>query len=221
MMEIDLTSANLGRVTDQEVNGLRIANQDVWLADSGPVTYRIWPTTDGPDMNSDDGSAYTMGPQFKIIEEDYFLSEIRFWRSPHRHDGAVTAISDAFATLCGLYDADTPHDLILPAETITHPGTDVGWITHVMETPIPLDTAKIYRAFIYGDPPYYSATGHYWDTGDGASGFDIGPIHVYNDTSAIGGTKQDTFNASVGVAYPNDSFGAANYWIDIGVTKLT
>lgn len=182
------------------------------------AVYRIWPTTNGPTNNQDDGSAYTMGMQFRVTAPGCTLTAIYFWRSPFRHDGNPTASSDAFATACGLYDADVPNPLIAPAESITHPGTTTGWIKHTLATPIALDSTKIYRAAIFGDPPYYSATTHYWDTGAGSAGLDVGPIHVYNDAGAgPGGGGQDSFHATTPMTYPEGAFNASNYWIDIEV----
>jgi len=164
MVEIDLTSADLGRIANQGVDALRIANQNIWEAGSEPpVTYRIWPSTDGPLSYEDDASPYTMGMQFRVTA-DCALTAIYFWRAPNRPGslgGGPTQSGDHFVTQCGLFDADT-HTLVVPAETFDDPGAAVGWIRQQLDTPITLDTTHVYRVAVYGNWPGYSATRYYW-----------------------------------------------------------
>ena len=231
MVEIDLTSADLGRIANQGVDALRIANQNIWEAGSEPpVTYRIWPSTDGPLSYEDDASPYTMGMQFRVTA-DCALTAIYFWRAPNRPGslgGGPTQSGDHFVTQCGLFDADT-HTLVVPAETFDDPGAAVGWIRQQLDTPITLDTTHVYRVAVYGNWPGYSATRYYWAEHD-ASNFDLPgpgyggitsePIFVYDNDGAIGGLGgQDSFHSSITpMTYPDNDFNAANYWIDIEVT---
>lgn len=225
MMEIDLSSANLGRVADQEVNGLRIANQDVWLADSGPVTYTIFPGvggigTDGPSLDSDDNGTYTLGLQFRALAE-CLLTETLFWRAPNRSDGFP--IPSRPPTRCGLFDiADGL--LVQPGEDFTDPGATTGIISHAFSSPIMLEASHIYRLCVYCAPlpdHFYSGIPFYWDIGVGAAGFDVGPIHIDNDAdaSAVSSGGQGSYaDGDSDLNFPIHSFHANNYGIGLKVT---
>lgn len=186
------------------------------------TVYRVWPSTDGPTLYQDDASPYSMGMQFRVTAV-CTLTAIYFWRAPNRPGslgGGPTQPSDAFATQCGLWDADT-HAAIGTAETFAAPGAATGWIRQQLVTPIALDTTHVYRAAIFGNPPNYSATSHYFDGGGpGDPSFDVGIIHVYNNADAVGGSGgQDSFHSGGSVmVYPDNDFNAANYWLDIEVT---
>jgi len=217
MVEIDLSSADLGRVANQDVDALIIANQNIWTPDSEPpTTYRVWPATDGPGQWENDPSTYSMGMQFRVTVA-CAVTAIYFWRAPRAFNGTDTTAFNPFATRCGIFDSDS-HLLISPAETIDAPGTNVGWIKHTLATPILIDTAHIYKVCVFGAPTGYSATAFYWDVGDGASGVTSGIIHADSAAEATAG-DQDSFTTAAGdVTFPTSSFHAANYWIDIEVT---
>lgn len=217
MVEIDLSSVDLGRVANQDVNAFRIANQNIWVADSGPpITYRVWPSTDGPDQWQNDPATYSMAMQFRVTA-DCTVTAIYFWRAPRAFNGVDTNAGHPFVTRCGIFDSDS-HLLVSPAETIAAPGTNVGWIKHILATPIPIDTLHIYKVAVFGAPTGYSATSFYWTSGDGAAGITNGILHADSAAEAVSG-DQDSFTTAAGdIAFPTSSFNAGNYWIDLEVT---
>lgn len=185
------------------------------------TVYRVWPATNGPAQNTDDNGEYTLAMQFRV-SEPCMVTAIYFWRAPLRYDG--DPVPGVFPTECGVFDADS-RTLVAARETMDDPGATTGWIKHTLATPIAIDNEHIYRVAVYCDPHterWYSGSPEYWATGDGAAGIDSGIIHVFNDADALGGGGgQDSFapgGGALGNNYPDGSFNANNYWIDVEVT---
>lgn len=94
-----------------------------------------------------------------------------------------------------------------------------GWVKAQFATAPVVLPGYTYKACILANSSsnFYGATSHYWDTGPGQNGISNGPLSAPNNAGADHG--QDSFATPVTVhAYPNQSFNAANYWIDVEIT---
>lgn len=91
-----------------------------------------------------------------------------------------------------------------------------GWVKNPYTGPS-LAASTVYKVCVLqGASGGISYTHDYWDTGPGAGGLTSGIITAPNNAGADGG--QDTYNAGATFAYPDTSFEASNYWIDVEVT---
>lgn len=98
-----------------------------------------------------------------------------------------------------------------------------GWVKCSYSGSVVLAAGTSYKVAIFkpgGSTLVYSAITHYWDgTGTGAGGLVGGILSAPNNASGDGG--QDTFITGVGVlTYPNTSFNASNYLVDVEVTPF-
>jgi hypothetical protein len=157
-----------------------------------------------------DTNAYTMGVQFSVSAAAT-LSAVWFWSGP-----GTAALPSAIA----LYAVSGQS--LVHSETAAWSGAaGSGWVRAAFTSPPALAAGTAYKAAVFypasGAPSdWYSSTAHYWDTGAGSGGITSGPLSAPASSGADGG--QDTFTQSGTIAYPDSSFGAANYWADPEVT---
>jgi hypothetical protein len=92
-----------------------------------------------------------------------------------------------------------------------------GWVRAPFTIPPAMTTGNQYKPAILHTSfdNFYSTTAHYWDTGAGAGGITSGPLTAPNNAGADAG--QDTFHGAIVLTYPDTSFNAANYWVDVEV----
>ena len=175
-------------------------------------SYRIWPDTPGPVADSGDASAYTLGVQF-TLSQDATFSGIWFWRA---------TIADALPTSAAIFQVTGPGTgVLVPGTSVTFAPTGAtGWIKAPSSAGTVLSAGVSYKAVATQATAtaWYSATAHYWDTGDGAGGITSGIISAPGNAGADGG--QDTFSAGGTLTYPAASFNATNYWVDVEVALI-
>lgn len=94
-----------------------------------------------------------------------------------------------------------------------------GWVRAPFSSPPPINGNTRYKAAIFinntGAGNFYGATSHYWDTGPGQGGISNGSLSAPNSAGTT--TGQDAFITGTTLAYPNTSFNASNYWVDVEV----
>lgn len=176
------------------------------------AVYTLFGQPATPATLTTDTGQYAMGVQFTTSQAGT-LTGIWFYSAP----GA-----GYLPTSIALYQVIGAGTLI-HSETPTWSGAaGSGWVRAGFATPPSLSTSTNYKAVIFlgGGSNAYSSTAHYWDTGPGISGISNGPLSAPNNAGADGG--QDSFVANPGgMAYPNTSFNASNYWIDPEITVTT
>jgi hypothetical protein len=161
MPNFDLSSATLGRVANQPVDMLRIANQDVWVAEQPLVGARVRPTWTPPISNAP--GEYTHGQSFNTSAPAYVLGI--WWYQP-----AVGDVSDVVARL---YLESNQSILVfstLLAANIT-PGV---WNFVEFASPYAISPATGYRAAVL-------VSGEQGYDNDGGFPHSAGPITVTAD----------------------------------------
>ncbi len=163
---------------------------------------------------ADDANTYSMGMQF-TLSESAALTGIWFYSA-----GSANALPAGCAVYhmtgagAGSIVAGSENDS--PSWSGT---AGSGWVKCAYGSGPTLTASATYKVVILksGAEFVYSATSHYWDSGAGASGLTSGIITAPNNAGGDGG--QDTFaSPSASLTYPDSSFNATNYWVDVEVT---
>jgi hypothetical protein len=163
-----------------------------------------------------DSASYTLGMQF-TLSQSATLTGIWFY-------SASGAGSLPYA--CAIYQmTGTGTGTVVSGSQNLSPSwsgaAGSGWVKCSYASGPVLAASTVYKVVVLGGSGgnWYSATPHYWDTGAGSSGQASGIITAPDSAAADGG--QDSFNVSGSLAYPDGSFNATNYWIDVEVTTAS
>jgi hypothetical protein len=89
--------------------------------------------------------------------------------------------------------------------------TASGWQQVNFATPVPIAANTVYVASYHTDVGHYSADRSFFST----AGVDRGPLHA-PATGAVGGNG--VYGYGTGSRFPNGSFMATNYWVDVVFT---
>jgi hypothetical protein len=177
------------------------------------TVYTLFGQSGGGTIVSDTGT-YTMGMQF-TLSQPATLTGIWFYSA----SGA-----NALPVGCAVYamtGAGTG-SIVAGSENDTPSWSGAagsGWVKCSYGSGPVLAASTVYKVTILKDASsqVYSATSHYWDTtGPGTGGLTSGIITAPNNAGADQG--QDTFHNNPTFSYPDTSFNAANYWVDVEVT---
>ncbi|MEA2138972.1 MAG: large repetitive protein, partial [Solirubrobacteraceae bacterium] len=92
-----------------------------------------------------------------------------------------------------------------------------GWQSVTFATPVAVDPGTTYIASYYAPSGHYSATTNYLypDPAPGPNGGgrpDAAPLHALRDS---GTTRNGVYAYSPTTTFPDNSFGASNYWVDV------
>jgi hypothetical protein len=191
------------------------------------ISYKTWPSTNGPSSPANDTSQYIFGRSFKVTSQ-CFLFAYRWWVAT----GQSTAAEDF-----GLYTVNGLHSgtFVAGSKVASGPFTAGQWNTVLCSTPIMLTPDQEYRAVKTvnksgGAVKGYSSTSLYWDTGGpGEAGIVNGPLVTFAKAGAAvnpepSGDGQMVFFAvaspdvSNSADYPSSQFNASNYWFDVMIT---
>jgi hypothetical protein len=161
-----------------------------------------------------DATIYTLGMQFSL-SQNAPLTGI-WWYSA---SGAVN-----LPTACAIYAVSGASQV---SGTVNNSpswsgAAGSGWVKCTYNGAVTLSASTNYKVCVFngsGAGNWYSATSHYWDSGTGSGGLTNGPITAPNN--AGGDDGQDTFTNDEILDYPDTSFNAANYWVDVEVTTGT
>lgn len=168
--------------------------------------YQIWPATSGPGAATVDGGV-ALATEFYVTGTGLAAVALRFWRADTSIVGPIAG------RIYTVTDASSGTALAGTDVTFTLSGT--GWQSAAFTAPVALTSGQRYRA-VCQFPTNYSATSHYWDSGDGAADLVNGLLTAPNTAHATGG-DQGSFTVSGTLAYPTNSFNAASYWVDVDV----
>lgn len=160
---------------------------------------------------ADDFGQYTFGMEF-TLSANARLTGI-WWDSP----ASSTALPDGCAIYVAVADTQVPGTL--NASPTWSGAAGSGWVKCTYPGTVTLNSGTNYKVVVHvtGAEFKYGATSHYWDTGAGSGGITNGIITGLNNASSDGG--QDSFVVGATLGYPNTSFNAANYWVDVEVTS--
>jgi hypothetical protein len=169
--------------------------------------YQIWPAASGPGSASPDVSGENLGTELYVTTTGLSAVGLRFWRADTSITGPIVG------RLYAVTDATT--GTAVPGTDVTWTVSGTGWLSAAFAAPVPLTANQRYRA-VGNFPANYSATSHYWDSGDGAAGLTNGPLVAPNTGAATGG-DQGSFVGGGSLAFPVNSFNSTAYWVDVDV----
>ncbi|MFI7544406.1 N,N-dimethylformamidase beta subunit family domain-containing protein [Actinoplanes sp. NPDC049599] len=156
----------------------------------------IWAASAVPATPSDpDTAAVEVGLKFRADVAGR-VTAVRFYKGNGNGGTHVGHLWSATGTLLG---------------TVTFTGESAtGWQTATFATPVPVAAGTTYIV------SYYAPTGRYaGDSGYFTTGVDNGPLHALRD-GADG--ANGVYRYGTGGGFPTDTWGSANYWVDVVFT---
>lgn len=152
----------------------------------GPSVAPVWPT-------STDTSAVEVGVAFQP-DMNGSATGIRFYKGAGNGGTHVGHLWTASGSLLA---------------TVTFSGeTASGWQQASFSTPVALTAGTSYVVSYYAPQGHYAADSYYFRGG----GVDNGVLDALSNAAAGG---NGVFHYGTGGGFPNQSFGATNYWVDV------
>jgi hypothetical protein len=151
MVEIDLSGVNLGRINNQDVNALIIANQLVWEASTADGPYYLNEALLRTPTAYTDGTPNIVTGLATIFAVPGFVTGIRWY------DGASGAGSWIFSA----WSAETSNGIVPDAGLSTRlaskssGSTGSGYRDVIFDTPVTIDDDQVY---VFSR---YNSSGHY------------------------------------------------------------
>ena len=164
----------------------------------------IWPTSAAPGVvDGGPDSAVELGVKFKS-DVAGMIAGIRFYKA-----GANTG-----AHIGNLWTSNGTQ-----LATVTFTGeTASGWQQALFATPVAIASNTVYVASYHADNGHYSADLNYFQ----GKGMDSPPLHALTNSAA---TPNGVYAYGSGSVFPNQTWNAANYWVDVvfqaGLITLT
>ena len=157
----------------------------------------IWQSSARPSViNGNDGQPTELGVRFHA-DADGYIAGVRFYKSPAntgQHRGNLWSNTGTLLAQ-GSFSSESSS----------------GWQQVLFAKPVPITANTAYVASYFAPSGYYSADSQVFST----AGVDAPPLHaVQSGANSLNGifTYGSTSSAS---AFPNQSFNAANYWVDV------
>jgi hypothetical protein len=156
----------------------------------------IWPSSAVPaTVNSADSNAVEVGVKFRS-DVGGFITGIRFYKGSQNTGTHVGHLWSQSGTLLG---------------TVTFSNeTTSGWQQANFSSPVQIQANTTYVASYYCPRGYYSSNGYFFSS----SGVDSAPLHALRD-NADGANGVYAYGQS---GFPNQSWHASNYWVDVAFT---
>ena len=165
-----------------------------FTAAGGNCPCSIWPTDSIPANPSvNDSGAVEVGVRFSPTI-DGVIQGIRFYKGAGNtgtHTGSLW----------------TTGGQLLASATFTNE-TASGWQQVLLATPVPVAAGTTYVASYFAPVGHYAADGGYFS----ASGWTNGPLA---SPASIGGAGNGIYRYGSTSGFPGDTWGAANYWVDV------
>ena len=157
----------------------------------------LWSASTVPSVITDsDTSAVELGVKFKSDVAGY-ITGIRFYKGSGNTGTHTASLWSASGTL-------------LARATFTNE-TASGWQQAAFSAPVPIVANTVYVASYHTDVGSYA----FDETFFSAAGVDTGPLHA-PASGAVGGNGVYSYSATP--AFPNASYNASNYWVDVVMT---
>lgn len=185
------TYALKSRAVDDSGN-LEVPGTGIVANVSGPTGLTVFSQDALPiTLTENDASSVELGMKF-IPSSNGTVSGVRFFKGPQNVGTHTGRLWTASGTLLG---------------TVTFTGeTASGWQTATFATPIPVSAATTY-VVSYHTAGYYSANGYFF-----TSAMTNGPLTAPDNVSSGG---NGVYAAGPAGTFPNSSFNATNYWVDV------
>lgn len=173
--------------------GVATGNVAVTVNPPGLTTYSLFVPTDTPSQpNNNDGLALEVGVKFRSTTPGD-IAGIKFYRSARDTGADIVDLWSSTGTLLA---------------TGTYTGSGTGWQTVTLSAPYSIAANTTY-VVSYHSTGGYAATGGYFTTAHTS-----GVLSALSDTAG-GGNGVYVYGAS---AFPTQTYGAANYWVDVVFT---
>ena len=185
-------TATVGRVTD--VAGNFLTNDWSWsFTTLNALVYSLWPDTAAPINQSvnDPGASLELGVKFTSDVAGTIIG-IRFYKNA----------SNTGTHLGNLWSSNG-----ISMATVTFSNeTALGWQQAFFATPVVITNNTVYVASYHTSSGYYNADLNYF-----VSGVDNPPLHAL----ANGVSSNGVYAYGANGVFPNNSYNAANYWVDV------
>jgi hypothetical protein len=159
-----------------------------------PGNYTLWPSKTVP-VTGDSGpdSSVELGLKFRA-DQAGFVTGIRFYKSAANTGTHVGSLwTSAGAKLASVtFTSETPS----------------GWQQATFGTPVAISANTVYVASYHTNVGHYAADMGYF----AGAGWDNMPLHALAD-GASGGNS--VYRYGSGSVFPNQTWGSANYWVDV------
>ena len=161
---------------------------------SVPTVLTIWPSTAVPSLvDGGPDSAVELGVKFRS-DVAGTIAGIRFYKAAANTGTHVGNLWSSTGTLLA---------------TVTFADeTASGWQQAFFATPVAIASNTVYVASYHANNGHYSADLNYF----AAKGFDNPPLHALTN-GVSGGNGVYAYGANS--AFPNQTWNAANYWVDV------
>lgn len=180
------------------VNGQTYSNRYAGdtLATLVPYETSIWGTSGTPTYtNGNDGQPIETGVKFTSTVNGY-VTGARFFKG----------VSNTGANIGKLYASD---GTLLASATYTNE-TASGWQEVRFSSPVPVQANFVYIISRYSADGYYAGSVNYF----ASSGVTTGPLTaLQNGVAGVNGVYK------YGGGFPDNSFSASNYWVDVLFTE--
>jgi hypothetical protein len=176
------------------------ANFSSSFTTGGQVLVSIWDDATIPGIGSaNDPDPIEVGLKFQSAVNGA-VTGIRFYKGPANPGPHVGNLWTATGTLLG--------SVVFANETAT------GWQTQALPTPVPIEANTTYVVSYHTSSGGYAVDVGYFAAG----GVDNDPLRALGNGEA-GGNGVYAYGASS--TFPNQTFNAANYWVDVVVAVPT
>jgi hypothetical protein len=156
----------------------------------------IWDNTALPSIAAfNDPNPISLGVKFRS-DVDGFVTGIRFYKGPANVAPHVGSLWTEGGTLL--------------ASVSFANETTLGWQQASFSAPVPITAGTVYVASYHTTAGRYAADSDFFATSEIVSG----PLHGLQD-GADGGNGVFAYGTST--VFPNNSFDATNYWVDVAV----
>jgi len=183
------------RVKDAAGNAL--AANDTWsftTTATSITTVTLWPSSATPATLSDsESAAVELGVKFRSDVAGN-VTGVRFYKGPTNNGTHIGRLYNISGTLLA--------EVTFTGETAS------GWQQMLFASPVAISANTTYVVSYFTPTGGYSTTTNYF----GSSGVDSGVLHAPSD-AAGGGNGVYAYGPTGG--FPNSSFGATNYWVDV------
>ncbi len=186
------TAAGTSSFTVQVAAGAQSATKALGIVVASPVS-STWPGTTVPPVIAGADDPVELGVKFRSDVSGY-ITGIRFYKDA-RNTGTHTG---------SLWTAGGTR---LAQATFTGE-TGSGWQQVNFATPVAVTANTTYVASYFCPVGYYAISLFFFQS----QGVDAPPLHLLSNTAAGG---NGTFVYSPTSAFPNQVYGASNYWVDV------
>lgn len=158
--------------------------------------------------NSDGTPGITTATTVKFAQAGQ-VAGIRFY--------ATTTVSGTYTVALYRVDsADPGTGTLLASKVAGSAPTGGAWNTIAFDSSVSVVSTELYRACVHSNAGRYVATSNFFTSGGGGltNGDITAPANLDNPIG-LGALSQGTFEINASLTYPNDTFNAACYFVDV------